>query len=366
MKILTKNFRYATLMVFFLPGFVSNAQKPGIQWSTDKAWTWYNQHPWICGFNYIPANAINYTAMWDKTSFSPDLIDKELALAETTGFNSLRVVLQFMVWEDDPGYFRETFKKFLAICTKHKIKVMPAFFDDCVFGENIDPSLGKQPEPRVGWYAWAWSPSPGHTLVKDTSSYYRLEKYVKDVIGNFRNDPAILAWDLYNEPSVSSLSDKSYPLVHKVFKWARQINPSQPLTLAYWNGDPALDKIIFDNSDIITFHCYSDKEEVEKLIKTLKLHKRPVICSEWLNRPLGSTVESVLPVFFNEKAGCMHWGLVNGKTQTDLPWGHRPENMPYRRIWQHDLYTGDYQAYSPYEIKLFKSFIAKSIILSGN
>ena len=293
-----------TVWLFFFV-MTANAQKPGEQWTNEKAWKWYNQNQWVCGFNYIPANAINYTAMWDKTSFSPELIDKELALAEATGFNTLRVVLQFIVWEDDPAYFRETFAKFLAICTKHKIRVMPALFDDCVFGENIDPVLGKQSEPRDGWYAWAWSPSPGTTMVKDPSTYPRIGKYVKDIIGAFKSDPAILAWDLYNEPSTSALSDKSYLLIHNVFRWAREINPIQPLTLAYWDGDPVLDKIIFDNSDIITFHCYSEKNEVEKLINSLKMQKRPLICSEWLNRPMGSTVESVLPLFFKEKIGAV-------------------------------------------------------------
>jgi len=97
-----------------------HAQKSGEEWSTDKAWKWYNENPWICGFNYIPANAINYTAMWDKTSFSPEVIDRELALAETTGFNAVRVVLQFIVWENDPKYFDDTFGRFLAICYLHK------------------------------------------------------------------------------------------------------------------------------------------------------------------------------------------------------------------------------------------------------
>jgi len=352
--------RFVLLLTLASP-FMAQAQQTGKQWSTEKAWKWYNSHSWICGFNYIPANAINYTAMWDKTSFSPDVIDKELALAETTGFNALRVVLQFAVWEDDPAWFRETFAKFLAICTKHKIAVMPALFDDCAFGTNIDPSIGRQPEPLEGWYAWAWSPSPGHTMVLDTTTYPRIGKYVKDLIGTFRNDPAILAWDLYNEPSTSALPDKSYLLIHKVFAWAREINPSQPLTIAWWDGDPVLDKIIFDHSDIITFHCYAEKEEVEKLTAKLKLENRPLICSEWLNRPLGSTVESVLPFFLKENIGCLHWGLVNGKTQTDLPWGHRPEHLPYKGIWQHDLYSNDYKAYSPYELKLFKTSITKAI-----
>jgi hypothetical protein len=336
------------------------AQKPGERWSAEKAWKWYNQSPWICGFNYIPANAINYTAMWDKTGFSPDLIDRELTLAEQTGFNAARVVLQFIVWEDDPAYFKDAFRQFLSICARHTIRVIPALFDDCVFGTNVDPTIGIQPEPSEGWYAWAWSPSPGHTMVHDTTTYPRLERYVKDIIGTFKDELSVLLWDLYNEPTNSGMGEKSLPLVRHVFQWAREVNPSQPLSIDWWYANDALNSIVLGNSDIITFHNYGQKESLEKQIASLKEFKRPIICTEWLNRPLGSTVESVLPVFFSQNVGCLHWGLVNGKTQTHLPWGHRPGDGPYRGIWQHDLYTTDHKMYSPFELQLFRKYIAES------
>ncbi len=150
------------LLVLLLFGFISGAaaQPTGQRWSEQKIWDWYNKQPWYCGFNYIPAYAINYTAMWDKTTFDPLAIDKELALAENLGLNCLRAVLQYAVYEDDPEYFLNTLDKFMAICEKHKIKFMPALFDDCMFGIDHDPKVGKQPEPLKGWYAWAWSPSP--------------------------------------------------------------------------------------------------------------------------------------------------------------------------------------------------------------
>jgi hypothetical protein len=158
------------------------------------------------------------------------------------------------------------------------------------------------------------------------------------------------------------------PLVRKIFKWAREINPSQPLTICIF-GDQKLQSVISENSDLITFHNYSPKEDVVKTIQSLKQYNRPIICTEWLNRPLGSTVESILPLFFEEKIGCLHWGLVNGKTQTHLPWGHRPGDGPYNQIWQHDLYTRDLKMYSPYEFEIFKLYISKSGSvknLSGN
>jgi hypothetical protein len=125
--------RCSSLIMMLILSFAVYAQKPGERWNAEKAWKWYKDNPWICGFNYIPASSINFTAMWDKTSFSPEVIDRELSLAEGTGFNAVRVVLQFIVWEDDPLYFKDAFTTFLSICSKHKMKVIPAFFDDCVF-----------------------------------------------------------------------------------------------------------------------------------------------------------------------------------------------------------------------------------------
>lgn len=187
-------------------------------WSIDKAMEWSKQQPWYCGVNYIPSNAVNYTAMWDKTSFSPRLITKEMALAQSIGMNCVRVVLQYVVYEDDPEYFLRTLEHFLDICDKHGIKVMPCFFDDCAFGVNTDPVIGIQPEPLEGWYAWAWSPSPGYTMVIDERTHGKLEKYVKEVMNRFKKDKRIFVWDLYNEPTNTTMPDRSFPLVKKVFK----------------------------------------------------------------------------------------------------------------------------------------------------
>ena len=84
---------------------------------------------------------------------------------------------------------------------------------------------------------------------------------------------------------------------------------------------------------------------------------RPVICTEWMNRPVGSTVEACLKLFADADVGCMAWGLVNGKTQTHLKWGHRPEMLPYTGEWQHDLYRGDFTPYKQAEIDLIKGTI---------
>jgi len=331
------------------------SQAPAGRWSTERAWNWYRQQPWPCGLNYIPATAISYTEMWMDYDFDPKVIDGELALAEGLGLNCARVVLPFVVWEREPDAFKKRLDTFLQLCDKRGIKVMFALFDDCVFGPIQDPIFGRQPEVVAGWYANGWTPSPGHGLVRDPSQWPRLERYVKDLLGTYANDKRVWVWDLYNEPTNGGLGNVSIPLVEKVFGWAREVNPSQPLTLGQWNGNAALNELIFRHSDVITFHDYGPVEHLARHIADLKRHGRPIICTEWLNRGRGSLVADCLPVFARERVGCMHWGLVNGKTQTHLNWGHRP-GQPDPPVWQHDLFHRDHRPYDAKELELFRRY----------
>ena len=353
-----KTIAFLLTVFLVLPTIHLFSQDSTLRWSEKKAWDWYNKQPWYCGFNYIPAYAINYTAMWDKTSVDSAAIDTELALAEDCKMNVARAVLQYAVYADDPAYFLKTLNTFMNICAKHHIKFVPALFDDCSFGINSDPKVGRQPEPLKGWYAWAWSPSPGHSMVTDSTTYPRLEKYVKDVISHFKNDDRILFWDLYNEPTNGGLGSTTLPLLKNVISWARSVKPDQPLSIDVWDRNKRLNDIVFAASDIITFHNYGNKEDLSKQIADLKQHNRPLINTEWMNRPNHSVISDNLPVFYKEKVGCMLWGLVNGKTQTDLPWGHRPGDPP-PTVWQHDLYKPDLTPYRQAEIDSIKLYTGR-------
>ncbi len=329
------------------------------RWSAERAWQWHTNQAWLCGFNYVPANSISYTEMWMGYAFNPEAMDRELALAQEIGFNCLRAVLSFVVWEAEPEAFKQRFEAFLALCARRGLRVMPCFFDDCVFGPISDPVFGRQPEVVAGWYANGWTPSPGHRRVRDPESRAALERYVKDVMTAHRLDPRILCWDLYNEPGNSGLGNASLPLLRDAFRWAREVDPLQPITSGLWGGSPQVAQVLRATSDIITFHNYSPAADLRQQIADLKKLGRPLICTEWLNRPRDSRVETCLPVFHGEGVGTLHWGLVNGKTQTHLPWGHKP-GEPEPEIWQHDLFRPDLTAYDSREFALFRSLIRQN------
>ena len=329
------------------------------RWPAAKANAWAAQRPWDCGFNYIPATAINSTEMWAADTFDPVTIDRELGEAQKIGFNAMRVFVQYFVYEQDPDGLKDRLERFLQIADTHGIRVMLVPFDDCYFGhQGPEPIAGKQPEPTPGEYASGFTSSPGPMRVVDPQHWPKLQAYITDLLTWHKDDARVFAWDLYNECTNSGMGRESLPLLRATWHWARAVDPSQPLTSCWWTKDtPELNQFIFENSDIISFHEYSPAADLKTRIAEMKKHGRPVICTEWLNRPKDSVVADCLPVFAAEKVGCLHWGLFNGKTQTNYPWGSKAGSPP-PKVWQHDLFKSDGTPYDASELELFKKTIA--------
>ena len=58
------------------------------QWSKERAWQWYNEQPWIRGYNGYPSNCVNRIAMWQEYEHEEVFkqIEYEFNLAKETGF----------------------------------------------------------------------------------------------------------------------------------------------------------------------------------------------------------------------------------------------------------------------------------------
>ena len=183
------------------------------RWSPEKACQWYRSVGVIKGCNYLPRTAVNMTEMWQADTFDPETIDEELGWAEKAGYNSVRVFVQYLVWEDAPDGLKQRIDKFLSIADSHGITTMMILFCDCAFAGK-EPYLGKQDDPMPGVHNSGWVPSPGLKRVTDRSICPDFERYVKDIVGTFEQDRRILIWDLYNEPGNSGMGPKSLPLAH--------------------------------------------------------------------------------------------------------------------------------------------------------
>jgi len=341
----------ARLLLALLISIISLHGQTKQQWTAERANTWYKQYKWLNGANYIPSNAINQLEMWQADTFSPELIDKELMLAKSIGFNVMRVFLHSMVWEQDPNGFRKRIDQFLSIASKNSIQIMFVFFDDCW---NSNPKPGKQPDPVVGKHNSGWVQDPGD-MPSDETTFTKLEKYVKDILNTFGNDRRILLWDLYNEPGNSKKENNSLPLLKKVFEWAREINPTQPLTAGFWSLQlKDINTFILTNSDVITYHSYENPLNHRERLLLLKAMGRPVICTEYMARSINSRFSNIMPMLKSENVGAINWGLVQGKTNTIYGWEHKAENNEEPDEWFHDIYRSDFTPYRKDEIDLIK------------
>jgi len=345
------------------------------RWSSDRANRWYQAQGWPVGANYITSNAINQLEMFQPGTYDPQRINTELGWARLQGVNTVRVFLHDQLWAQDSRGFQLRLAQFVSIAARHGIKPMFVLFDSCW---DPFPKLGKQHAPRPGVHNSGWVQSPGAERIDDPSYTRTLRDYVMAVLTQFRTDDRVLAWDLWNEPDNPSRqyrnverSDKQQRvanLLPQVFSWARAVDPQQPLTSGVWDGEwdtahrNAISGIQLDNSDVITFHSYGDPATFENKIGELSPLGRPMICTEYMARTLGSTVEGILPVAKRHNVGAVNWGLVAGKTQTYFPWDSW--DHPYTAIpevWFHDLLRPDGRPFRDTEIQTIQSLSKRTI-----
>ena len=361
-------FRATVLLFPLVPLFAAGAQT---RWSQEHARAWADSTGWLVGSNFAPSTAINQLEMWQAATFDPKTIDRELGWAESLGMNTMRVFLHNLLWTQDPLGFLGRMDRFLTIAQRHHIRPMFVLFD--AVWDPL-PHLGKQRAPIPHLHNSGWVQSPGAAILTDPAHWDELRAYVQGVVGRFRNDRRIIAWDIFNEPdNVNRPAYIAYEpikkpaltlsLMRKAFEWARAMNPSQPLTAAPWLGDyvdstrmrPAT-TFMLENSDVITFHSYDDSATVENLITALERYGRPIICSEYMARPRGSTFQSILPIFARRHVGAINWGFVSGKTQTIYPWDSwNNQYTAEPKVWFHDIFRVDGTPYDSAEVRFIRS-----------
>ncbi len=327
------------------------------RWSEEKANEWYANKTWYRGANFNPSTAINQLETWQAETFDPTTIDRELGWAEEIGFNCMRVYLHHLAWEVDKDGFKDRMNQYLEIADKHGIKTVFVIFDDCW---NPTYKAGVQPAPKPGVHNSGWVQDPG-SIIRDTAGNINntlvteLEAYVKDILSSFSSDKRILLWDLYNEPGNSNHKNNSMYLLEKVFAWAYEVRPSQPVSAGVWNKKlKDLNKFQLEHSDIITYHNYDGPEQHQKTIDSLKTYNRPMICTEYMARRNNSLFTNIMPILKENKIGAINWGLVAGKSNTIFAWDTPLPDVKEPELWFHDIFRTDGTPFSQEEIDFIK------------
>ncbi|MBE5761211.1 MAG: hypothetical protein E7334_04350 [Clostridiales bacterium] len=350
------------------------------RWTIERAWKWYNEKPWIRGCNFMGSDCINRIDQWQEYGFEEKLktADREFALMESIGYNSIRIIIEYEVWDRQHDGFMERLDRYLACANSHGITAMIVLSNECsvrtptyvppVFGEQL-----WQPGYHGGKDFKTWYQNNGdnrYSILDDPTIAPKYYEMVREIITEYKNDERVLVWNIMNEPG-NGRGSKSLPHLKKFFEIGWEIDPIQPLTADVWRGmkdgrpTSEIECFALDNSDVISYHSYQNYYKNVLIIKQLKEYDRPIFNTEWLSRIAGNTLQEMLPLFYLENIGSYNWGFVAGKYQTYEPsqgvW-KKYEEQGYDAVkhldftkWQHDLYRpGGRFPYDPAEIEIIK------------
>ncbi|HTL15727.1 MAG TPA: family 16 glycoside hydrolase, partial [Patescibacteria group bacterium] len=328
-----------------------------------------------------PSTAINQLEMFQANTFDLATIDRELAWAQSLGFNAVRVYLQDQLWQQDSEGFLKRLDQFLTIADKHRIGVVFVLFDSCW---DPFPKLGRQRPPRPYLHNSGWVQSPGAEVLLDPAKQPPLKEYVVGVVGRFRNDARVRAWDVWNEPDnvnrpayvdkePTNKVDLVLPLLRQAFAWARSASPSQPLTSGVWIGTwpdesklSPTEQVQLSESDVISFHNYNDLPNLKEAVTHLKRYHRPLLCTEYMSRGNGSFFDPNVGYLKAEGVAAFNWGLVSGKSQTIYPWDSWTKKYDSEpALWFHDIFRGDGTAYRAEEVAYIKDITHSDFLFDG-
>ncbi len=370
---------FLRLAIFALAGFMTANSFARDRWTEDQANDWYARKPWLAGCNFSPSTAVNQLEMWQPDTFDPGTIDRELGWAEQLGFNSVRVFLHNIPWQEDQAGFVPRIEHFLKLADRHGIGVVFVPLDACW---DPRPRPGRQRDPRPHVHNSGWVQCPGTAILGDPARHDELRGYVFGIIRHFANDPRIHAWDLFNEPDndnrssygigganieIRNKAEMALRLLKKAFAWAREANPTQPLTAGLWIGPwpgPAklspIERVMVEESDVISFHNYGGLDQVKERVDQLRRYHRPILCTEYMARPAGSTFDPILAYFKDQQVAAYNWGFVAGKTQTIYPWDSWHKTYTAEPpVWFHDLFRTDGTPFDAKEVAYIKRVTGK-------
>lgn len=265
------------------------------QWSEAQGEAWQKKYGPIIGVNcpYPPCKAISQ--------------EQSIALAASLGYNSVR-------WWPGGGTNADAYIKaveqWAGWAAKYGMTVSPVFgFSQSYFSQS-----------------------------NKTTALKNLETQVRKIIQHFRNDDRIILWDIWNEPEMSNSQECEEVMswIEKIILWCQQEGCTQPITASIiW--DSGVSANTTTNAlrtrrektealmDLHNYHSYSAQDGFNQDTPTMvarirKMDQRPIVCTECMTRPNGSTYSRTLYDFARYHINFYTWGLYACDANWEVKW----------------------------------------------
>lgn len=336
---------------------------------------WYEKLGWLRGCNFIGSDCANRLDIFQSYKAKEKLAtaERELALCQKIGFNTVRIWANFDVYYAKPDSYMEIFERYISLCAKYGQKVMVVLTheEDLPRGEKFIPKQMGEQKYALGYHQGRF-PLTEEQKAIPVRHYYEYPElketfleFIRKTVRKYKNDERIFCWNIYNEPNINIGDKRAIDILKTLFEVVRAEEPIQPLTADIWQGinDGEIvseaGKVALELSDVISIHCYSRYEKLVELIRFFQKQNRPIFLTEWLNRIMHNNVAEIYPLLYITNVSNYCWGFVLGKTQTNEPWNimwdWEDPTLDFTK-WMHDLFRPNLRPYDPKEIALIEKF----------
>jgi len=174
----------------------------------------------LVGINYMPSEA--FYRLWE--DWNPDQIEQDFKKMKELNLEAIRVPLFWASVESEQGVmspqFLKRFDEFLEIAKKYEMYVMPFLF----VGVCVD--------------IWDVPWRRGRNIYKDTEMLKLERKHVETLAARYAANPAILAWDISDEPYYyggNTDADTATNWVSLIYQAIKSKDKRHPVTLGFDN-----------------------------------------------------------------------------------------------------------------------------------
>lgn len=192
----------------------------------------------IKGINYYPQKT-----PWNMfgNQFNDTIIDHDLKIIKTAGLNTIRIFIPY----EDFGKAKvsseklKKLKQVLDAAQIHELKVMITLFD--FYGD---------------YSVLNWTLNQKHAI---------------EIVSKFKDHPALLAWDIKNEPDLDFDSRGEIAVtswLKRMTVLVKSIDKKHPVTIGWSNAKSAV--TLKNEVDFISFHYYKKPTGLENALKLLQ------------------------------------------------------------------------------------------------
>jgi len=268
----------------------------------------------VRGVNYLPSYGRDQMEAW-LACFEPEILAREIGFARRLGFDTIRVWLSFDAYLAGAERFMSNLQLFADTCHQRGLRLIPIAFGACgterrdegekrlSLSEVREQMKAEDPEvPALkpsqaqllgallssafpgdvevpysgdpGTIFWhGWRQSPGNSRLGEAWRP-KIRAYLEALVKALGRHPAILAWDVMNEPLLtaiaSALGEGQQVDVLPFLKWASgtlaELDPSAPLTVGCIQPEEMerYDELTEGALGLLSCHSYSRGEDLDR------------------------------------------------------------------------------------------------------